>query len=125
MYSSSPKAKRVEFRCPDPSCNIYLALSAMMMAGLDGIKNRIDPGDPMDVDIYELPPEELAKVPLTPGSLEEALDALEADHDFLLQGGVFSQDLIDSWISYKRENEVDALRLRPHPYEFAMYYDQV
>ena len=125
MYSSSPKSKRIEFRCPDPSANIYLALSAMMMAGLDGIKNRIDPGDPMDVDIYELPPEELAKVPLTPGSLEEALDALEADHDFLLQGGVFSQDLIDAWISYKRENEVNALRLRPHPYEFAMYYDMV
>ena len=125
MYSSSPKSKRIEFRCPDPSANIYLALGAMMMAGLDGIKNRIDPGDPMDVDIYELPPEELAKVPLTPGTLEEALDALEADHDFLLQGGVFSQDLIDAWISYKRENEVDALRLRPHPYEFAMYYDMV
>ena len=125
MYSSSPKAKRIEFRCPDPSANIYLGLAAMLMAGLDGIRNRIDPGDPMEVDIYELPPEELAKVPLTPGSLEEALDALEADHDFLLQGGVFSQDLIDSWISYKRENEVDELRLRPHPHEFAMYYDMV
>ena len=97
----------------------------MLMAGLDGIQNQIDPGEPMDVDIYELPPEELAKVPLTPGSLEEALDALADDHEFLLQGGVFSQELVDAWIEYKRENEVDQLRLRPHPYEFAMYFDMV
>ena len=125
MYSQSPKAKRIEFRCPDPSCNLYLGLTAMLMAGLDGIKNRTDPGDPMDVDIYELPPEERASVPLTPASLEEALDALEADHDYLLEGGVFSEDLVEAWIDYKRTEEVDAIRLRPHPYEFALYYDMV
>ena len=125
MYSSNPKAKRVEFRCPDPSCNIYLALSAMLMAGLDGIENRIDPGEPMDKDIYDLPPEELAAVPLTPGSLDEAMAALEDDHDFLLKGDVFTEDVIQAWIDYKRENEIDAIRLRPHPYEFALYYDMV
>ena len=123
MYSDNPKAKRVEFRCPDPSCNIYLALSAMLMAGLDGIQNQIDPGEPLDKNLYDLAPEEMAKVPQTPGSLEESLDALEADHDFLLPGEVFSEDLIEAWINYKREEEVNAIRMRPHPYEFALYYD--
>ena len=123
LYSQSPKAKRIEFRCPDPSCNPYLAFSAMLMAGLDGIQNRIEPPDPVDKDLYDLPPEELAEVPQVPGSLEEALDALEADHDFLQAGGVFTDDLIDTWISYKREHEVDAIRLRPHPWEFHLYYD--
>jgi len=123
MYSQSPKAKRIEFRCPDPSANVYLALAAMLMAGLDGVQNRIDPGEPLDKNIYDLAPEEAAQVPQTPGSLDAALDALEADHDFLLQGDVFSTDLIEAWISYKRENEVDAIRLRPHPYEFSLYYD--
>ena len=123
MYSPSPKAKRIEYRTPDPSCNPYLAFSAMLMAGLDGIQNKIDPGQPLDKNIYDLPPEELAKVPSVPGSLEEALDALEADSDFLLKGDVFTEDVIKTWIEYKRENEVDALRLRPHPYEFFLYYD--
>ena len=123
MYSNSPKAKRVEFRCPDPSCNPYLAFSAMMMAAIDGIENKIDPGSPLDKDIYDLPPEEAANVPKTPESLAAALNALEADHEFLLRGDVFTQDVIDTWISYKRENEVDAMRLRPHPYEFCLYYD--
>ncbi len=123
MYSQSPKAKRVEFRCPDPSANPYLAFSALTMAALDGIENKIDPGDPLDKDIYDLPPEEAANVPKTPGSLAEALDALEADHEFLLRGDVFTKDVIDTWLSYKRENEVDAMRLRPHPYEFCLYYD--
>ena len=123
MYSTSPKAKRVEFRCPDPSCNPYLAFSAMLMAALDGIQNKIDPGEPLDKDIYDLPPEELAKVPQTPGSLEEALCALEEDHEFLRRGDVFTEDVIETWISYKRENEADAIRLRPHPYEFCLYFD--
>lgn len=123
MYSSSPKAKRVEFRPPDPACNPYLGFSAMLMAGLDGIKNKIDPGNPLEVNIYELPPEEAAKIAQVPGSLDEALDALEADHDFLKEGGVFTQDLIDVWLDYKRTNEVDPMRLRPHPYEFALYFD--
>ena len=123
MFSQSPKAKRVEFRPPDPSCNPYLAFSAIMMAGLDGIENRIDPGEPMDKDIYDLPPEELQNIPSLPGNLEVALDELEKDHEFLLKGDVFTKDLIDRWISYKRENEVDRLRLRPHPLEFEMYYD--
>ena len=123
MYSPSPKAKRVEVRFPDPSCNPYLAFSAMLMAGLDGIENKIDPGEPMDKDLYELPPEELANIPQMPGTLEDAMDALEADHEFLLKGNVFTQDAITKWIQYKRENEIDALRLRPHPYEFFMYYD--
>ncbi len=122
-YSPSPKAKRIELRFPDPSCNGYIAFSAMMMAGLDGIQNKIDPGDPLDKDIYGLSPEELAEVPSLPASLEESLDALEEDHDYLLKGDVFTQDLIDKWIEYKRENEVGALRKRPHPYEFTMYYD--
>ena len=123
LYSQSPKAKRLEFRCPDPSCNPYLAFSAMLMAGLDGIQNRTEPPDPVDKDLYDLPPEELAQVPQVPGSLEEALDALEADSDFLKAGGVFTDDLIDTWIAYKRQHEVDALRLRPHPWEFTLYYD--
>jgi glutamine synthetase len=123
MYSPSPKAKRVEFRCPDPSCNPYLAFSAMLMAMIDGIQNKIDPGEPLDKDIYDLEPEELAKVPTTPGSLDEALKALRKDHDFLLRGDVFTPDVIDTWIWYKTVNEVDALRLRPHPYEFCLYAD--
>jgi glutamine synthetase len=123
MYSPSPKAKRVEFRCPDPSCNPYLSFSALMMAALDGIQNKIHPGDPLDKDIYDLEPEELAKVPTTPGSLGEALDALAKDHEFLLRGDVFTQDVINTWIWYKKKNEVQALALRPHPYEFCLYYD--
>ena len=123
MYSQSPKAKRIEFRCPDPSCNPYLAFSAMLMAVIDGIQNKIDPGDPLDKDIYDLTPEELSGVPQTPGSLEEALGALRDDHDFLLRGDVFTPDVIDTWIWYKMEREVDAMRLRPHPYEFCLYYD--
>ncbi len=123
MYSQSPKAKRVEFRCPDPSCNPYLAFAAMLMAVIDGIQNKINPGDPLDKDIYDLPAEELAKVPKTPGSLDEALDALEADHEFLLKGDVFTPDVISTWIWYKRKKEADAVRLRPHPYEFCLYYD--
>ena len=122
-YSPSPAARRVEFRPPDPSCNGYLAFSAMLMAGLDGIDNKIDPGEPVDKNLYNLPPEEAANIRSTPGSLDEALDALEADHDFLLKGDVFTQDVIDTWLSYKRENEVDPMRLRPHPYEFNLYYD--
>jgi glutamine synthetase len=123
ITGSNPKAKRLEFRCPDPSSNPYLAFSAMLMAGLDGIKNKIEPPTPVDKDLYELPPDELANVPQVPGSLGEVLDALEADHEFLLEGGVFTKDLIETWIEYKRTNEIDALRLRPHPYEFALYYD--
>jgi glutamine synthetase len=123
LYSQSPKAKRVEFRCPDPSCNPYLAFSAMLMAGLDGVQNRIEPPDPVDKDLYDLPPEELLKVPQVPSSLDEALGALEADHDFLKAGGVFTDDLLETWIEYKRTNEVDAIRLRPHPWEFMLYYD--
>ncbi len=123
LYSTSPKSKRIEYRCPDSSCNPYLAFSAMLMAGLDGIKNKIDPGKPIDKDIYELEPEEKAKIKSTPGSLLEVLEALKKDHDFLLSGGVFTQDLIDTWINYKRKNEYDAVALRPHPYEFYLYYD--
>jgi glutamine synthetase len=123
LYSKSPKAKRLEFRCPDPSCNPYLAFSAMLQAGLDGINNRIEPPPPVDKDLYDLPPEELAKVPQVPSSLDAALDALEADQDFLKVGGVFTSDLIDTWLAYKRETEIDAIRLRPHPYEFQLYYD--
>src|SRR5437868_265981 len=123
LYSKSPKAKRLEYRCPDPSCNPYLAFSPMLMAGLDGIQNRIEPPSPLDRDLYDLPPEELAKVPQVPGSLPEVLDALETDHEYLIAGGVFTPDVIETWIDYKRENEVDALRLRPHPWEFYLYYD--
>jgi glutamine synthetase len=113
----------VEFRPPDPSCNPYLAFSAMLMAGLDGVKNKIDPGEPLDKDIYDLSPEELREVPSLPGSLEESLKALENDHQFLLEGDVFTEELIQTWIEYKIKQEVNAVRLRPHPYEFAMYYD--
>jgi glutamine synthetase len=122
-YSRSEKAKRIEFRTPDPSANGYLAFSAMLMAGLDGIQNKIMPPDPMDKDLYDLEPEDLAKVENTPGSLEESLNALEGDHDFLLRGDVFTPDVIETWIEYKRKREVDAIRLRPHPYEFALYFD--
>ncbi|MFM2151740.1 MAG: glutamine synthetase [Pseudomonadota bacterium] len=123
MYSPSPKAKRLEFRSPDPSCNPYLAFAAQLMAGLDGIINRIDPGEPLDKDIYGLSKAELKDVPKMPGSLEDALVALEKDHEFLLKGGVFTKDLIETWIDYKRTHEVDAIRLRPHPKEFELYYD--
>jgi glutamine synthetase len=123
MCSRSPKAKRVEFRCPDPSCNPYLAFSAITMAVIDGIENKMDPGEPLDKDIYDLPAEELAKVPTTPGSLRETLKALEKDHDFLLRGDVFTPDVIETWIEYKMEREVVAMDIRPHPYEFALYFD--
>jgi len=123
LYSKSPKAKRLEFRCPDPSCNPYLAFSAMLMAGLDGIQNRIEPPTPVDKDLYDLPPEELAQVPQVPASLDAALAALEGDNDFLKAGGVFTDDLIETWIDYKRLNEIDEVRLRPHPWEFMLYYD--
>ena len=123
QYSQKPAAKRLEFRCPDPSCNPYLAFSAMLMAGLDGIQNRIEPPSPVDKDIYDLPPEELRNLPSVPASLEAALAALEADHDFLLSGGVFSEGLIETWVDYKRVREIDAIRLRPHPYEFYLFYD--
>ncbi|MEU8249480.1 type I glutamate--ammonia ligase [Nonomuraea sp. NPDC048916] len=123
ITGSNPKAKRIEFRVPDPSCNPYFAFAAMLMAGLDGIRNKIEPPEPVDKDLYELPPEEARQVPQVPGSLTEVLDALEADHDYLLEGGVFTPDLIETWISYKRVNEVDPIRLRPHPHEFELYYD--
>ena len=123
MYSSNPKAKRLEFRCPDPTANGYIAWSAMLMAVLDGIQNAIHPGDPLDCDIYDMTDEDLAKFHHTPGSLEEAIHALETDHDFLTTGGVFTADLIESWIEWKRENEIGPLKLRPHPYEFHLYYD--
>jgi glutamine synthetase len=123
ITGTNARAKRIEFRCPDPSSNPYLAFSAMLMAGLDGIKNKIEPPAPVDKDLYELPPDELAAVPQVPSSLEETLKALEADHDYLLAGGVFTDDLISTWVDYKRTNEIDALRLRPHPHEFALYYD--
>ena len=122
MYSPSPKAKRIEFRCPDPSCNPYLAFSALMMATLDGIQNKIHPGEPLDKDIYDLAPEELAEVPTTPGSLDDSLAALAKDHEFLLKGDVFTEDVVSEWLAYKRENEVDELRVRPHPHEFELYY---
>jgi glutamine synthetase len=123
LYSKSPKSKRIEFRCPDASCNPFLAFPALLMAGLDGIRNKIEPPEPLDKDLYELPPEEMSEVPQVPGSLEEALGGLESDHEFLLEGGVFTQDVIDHWIDYKRVHEVVELRLRPHPYEFHLYYD--
>jgi len=123
LSGTNPKAKRLEFRCPDATSNPYLAFAAMLCAGLDGIKNQIDPGEPLDVDIYDLSPEELSKIPSTPGSLEGALEALEKDHAFLTDTGVFSEDFIKNWISYKLDNEVNPMRLRPHPYEFALYYD--
>ena len=123
VYSKSEKAKRVEFRTPDPSCNPYLAFSALLMAGLDGIQNRIHPGDPLDKDLYDLEPEELVDIESTPVSLGDSLDALEEDHEYLLKGDVFTQDVLDVWIDYKRENEVDAINMRPHPYEFFLYHD--
>ena len=123
VYSPAPKRKRIEYRIPDGACSPYLAFAAMLMAMLDGIKNKWKPGEPLDKDIYDLDPEELNNVPKTPGSLEEALDMLRRDHEFLLQGDVFTPDVIDTWIWYKREKEVEAVRLRPHPYEFALYYD--
>ncbi|HEX9614412.1 MAG TPA: type I glutamate--ammonia ligase, partial [Bacteroidota bacterium] len=123
MYSSNPKAKRIEFRCPDPTCNPYLGFAALLMAGLDGIINKIDPGKPLDKDIYDMTPEQLKDVPSTPGSLDEALTALENDHEFLLRGDVFTEDLIEIWIDYKRSKEVKQMALRPHPFEFMLYYD--
>ncbi len=123
MYSSNPKAKRVEFRCPDPSSNPYLSFSAILMAGLDGVINRIDPGEPLDKDIYDMPPEELKNVPSTPGSLEEAIKALANDHEYLLKGDVFTEDVIETWINYKISKEIKPMALQPHPYEFALYYD--
>ncbi len=123
MYSASPKAKRVEFRPPDPSANPYLAFAAMLMAGLDGVLNKIDPGEPLDKDIYDLSPEEMKSVPSMPASLDEALKCLEDDHDFLLKGDVFTDELLEAFIDYKRKSEADAVRLRPHPYEFSLYYD--
>jgi glutamine synthetase len=123
IYSHSPKAKRLEYRPPDPSCNPYLAFAAILMAGLDGVAKRTDPGEPMDVDIFELPPEQAAKIKTVPGSLEKVLEELESDHEFLLKGGVFTKDLIETWIDYKRRRENDQIRLRPHPYEFYLYFD--
>jgi glutamine synthetase len=123
MYSIAPKEKRVEFRPPDPSCNPYLAFAAMLMAGLDGIENKMDPGQPLDKDIYDLDPEALSNIPSMPGSLEEALDALQRDHAFLLKGDVFTEELLRTYVDYKRSKEVEAIRQRPHPYEFALYYD--
>jgi len=123
VYSKSEKAKRIEFRTPDPSCNSYLAFSALLLAGLDGIQNRIHPGEPLDKDLYDLEPEELADIESTPVSLGDSLDALEEDHEYLLKGDVFTQDVLDTWIDYKRENEVDAINMRPHPYEFFLYHD--
>ncbi|GAA1816040.1 type I glutamate--ammonia ligase [Nesterenkonia flava] len=122
ITGSNPKAKRLEFRAPDASGNPYLAFAAQLMAGLDGIKNRIEPHEPVDKDLYELPAEELKDIPQAPGSLEEALDALEADHEFLLEGGVFTEELIQAWIEYKREEEIAPLNLRPNPYEFQLYF---
>jgi glutamine synthetase len=123
ISGTNPKAKRIEFRCPDPSSNPYLAFAAMLMAGLDGVRNRIEPADPVDKDLYELPPEEAANVPQVPSSLDRVIDRLEADHDYLLEGDVFTPDLIETWIRIKRNDEIDPIRLRPHPYEFALYYD--
>jgi glutamine synthetase len=123
VYTENPKTKRIEFRPPDNSCNPYLAFAAMLMAGIDGIQNKIDPGEPLDKDTYHLTPEEAAKVPTVPGSLEEAINALEKDYEFLLKGDVFTQDVIDVWIEYKRTREIDSIRIRPHPYEFYLYFD--
>jgi glutamine synthetase len=123
MYTDNPRTRRIEFRPPDPSCNPYLAFAAMLMAGLDGVENRIDPGQPLDRDIYELSPEEAKDVATVPGSLDAAMDALEKDHDYLIKGGVFTPDVIDVWLEYKREREIDSLRIRPHAYEFYLYFD--
>ena len=122
LTGSNPKAKRIEFRAPDASGNPYLAFAAQLMAGIDGIRNRIEPMEPIDKDLYELPPEEAKNIPQVPGSLEEALDALEADHQFLLEGGVFTEELVETWIELKRETEIAPMALRPHPYEFELYY---
>ncbi|WP_336659443.1 type I glutamate--ammonia ligase [Leucobacter sp. USHLN153] len=122
LTGSNPKAKRIEFRAPDASGNPYLAFAAQMMAGLDGIRNRIEPMEPIDKDLYELPPEEAKNIPQVPGSLEEALAALEADHQFLLEGGVFTEELVETWIAFKRECEIAPMALRPHPFEFELYY---
>ena len=123
VYSENPKTKRIEFRPPDCTANPYLAFSAILMAVIDGINNKIDPGNPTDVNTYDLPPEEAKKIPTVPGSLEASIRALEGDHEFLLMGGVFTQDVIDIWIEYKKESEIDPIRLRPHPYEFYLYFD--
>ena len=123
MYFDSPASKRIEYRCPDPTANPYLAFPAMLMAGIDGIINKIDPGDPMDVDVYELTSEEISNVPKVPGSLEDSLAALEKDNEFLVQGGVFTKDIIQTWLDYKRNVEVNEMKLRPHTYEFYMYFD--
>ena len=123
LYSASPKAKRVEFRCPDPSANPYLAFAAILMAGLDGITNRIDPGDPLDKNIYDMAPEELKNVPSTPESLSAALRALADDHEYLLKGDVFTEDVINTWINYKFDKEIKPMALQPHPFEFNLYYD--
>jgi glutamine synthetase len=123
ITGSNPKAKRVEFRCPDPSANPYLAFSALLLAGLDGIKNKIEPPAPVDKDIYELPPDEMADIDQVPTSLNAVLDSLEADHEFLTAGNVFTPDLIETWIDYKRTNEIAPVQARPHPHEFELYYD--
>jgi glutamine synthetase len=123
IYSKSPKSKRIEFRCPDPAANPYLCFAAQLMAGLDGIRNKIDPGQPIDKDLYELEPEEAAKVKSTPGSLSEVLDALEKDHTWLLQGDVFTRDVVETWLTYKRVRELAPVNLRPVPYEFFLYFD--
>jgi glutamine synthetase len=123
VYTAQPKAKRIEFRPPDPSSNPYLAFSALLMAGLDGIENKIDPGDPLDKNTYELSAREAARLKTVPGSLDESLRALEQDHEFLLKGDVFTQDVLDVWLEYKREAEIDPVRLRPHPWEFYLYFD--
>jgi glutamine synthetase len=123
LTGDSPKAKRIEFRVPDPSANPYLAFAAQLMAGIDGIRNRIEPPEPIDKDLYELPPEEHQEIQQVPGSLPEVLQSLEADHDYLLEGDVFTEDLISTWCEWKRKNEIDPIRFRPHPHEFEMYYD--
>jgi glutamine synthetase len=123
VYSRSEKSKRLEFRCPDPAANPYLCMTAMLLAGLDGIEKKMKPPEPIDKDLYDLEPEEKAKVKSTPGSLSEVLEALERDHEFLLKGGVFTKDVIETWIEYKRKKELDPVQLRPHPYEFALYFD--
>ena len=123
VYSKSPKAKRIEFRPPDPSSNPYLCFAALLMAGLDGIQNRIMPPAPIDKDLYDLPADERREVRNTPGSLSDVLNALEEDHDYLLKGGVFTEDTIQAWIQFKRQREVDPVALRPHPHEFHLYYD--
>jgi glutamine synthetase len=123
MYAKSPAAKRLEFRTPDPSCNPYLAFAACLQAGLDGVRNKIEPPTPLDKDLYDLEPEAKASVQQVPGSLEEVLSALQADHDWLLEGGVFTEDVIETWIDYKTQHELDQVRLRPHPWEFNLYYD--